>query len=244
MECFSQKTQEELSFYVYLLINPLDNKIFYVGKGKGNRVFEHAKASLLDLEENDKLDIIKEIISKGQNVKHYILRHRLSEKEALLVESAFIDFLTFKDFKFVANITNVIAGHHQWDEGIKSAEEVEQIYSCELLDMSNKSHRLLCININKTYDRDKDIYEATRKGWILNPDKANQADYVIAEYRGISRAIFKVDNKGWHIYSKNQYNRYCFEGSRVEEEEICHLYLNKKLPKKPKGSANPVRYLY
>ncbi len=40
-EQFSQKTQEELKYYVYTLIDPRDNKIFYVGKGKGNRVFYH-----------------------------------------------------------------------------------------------------------------------------------------------------------------------------------------------------------
>lgn len=34
MKYFSQLTQETLGYYVYLLINPLDNKIFYVGKGK------------------------------------------------------------------------------------------------------------------------------------------------------------------------------------------------------------------
>lgn len=38
-EIFSQKTQEELKSYVYILIDPRDNKIFYVGKGYGNRVF-------------------------------------------------------------------------------------------------------------------------------------------------------------------------------------------------------------
>ncbi|MDO7253197.1 LEM-3-like GIY-YIG domain-containing protein [Helicobacter cappadocius] len=244
MEVFSQKTQESIGFYVYLLINPLDNKIFYVGKGQKNRVFEHAKASLLDLETNDKLDIIREIIAKGQKVKYYILRHGLSEKEAFIVESSFIDFLTFRDFKSVANITNIIAGHHQWDKGIKSVGEIEQIYNCKLLDIHNKPHKLLCININKTYHRYTDIYEATRKSWVLNPDKANEADYVVAEYKGIIRAIFKVNSRGWYFYSKDQYNRYCFEGNRVEEKEICELYLDKKLPDKLKGSANPIRYLY
>ena len=125
MEDFSQLTQETLGYYVYLLINPLDNKIFYVGKGKENRVFNHAKAALLDWIKSDKLDIIREIIDNEQKVKYYILRHGMTEKEAYLVESAFIDFLTFNDFSFVANISNVVAGHNQWDKGLKTVEEIE-----------------------------------------------------------------------------------------------------------------------
>ena len=30
-------------YYVYLLVNPITNKIFYVGKGKGNRALQHYK---------------------------------------------------------------------------------------------------------------------------------------------------------------------------------------------------------
>lgn len=36
---FSPKAKEGLANYVYCLIDPRDKKIFYVGKGKGDRVF-------------------------------------------------------------------------------------------------------------------------------------------------------------------------------------------------------------
>lgn len=253
MECFSQLTQETLEYYVYFLINPLDNKIFYIGKGKYNRVFDHAKGASLDWIKNDKLDIIREIIDKGEAVKYYILRHGMTEKEAYLVESAFIDFLTFADFSFIANISNIIAGHNQWDKGLKTVEEIELLYNCPPLDIENKSHRLLCININGTYHSSVDIYEVTRKSWVLNPQRANQADYVVAEYRGIIRAIFKIDEKGWqrveneenaeHFKGKSK-ARYYFEGKEVFDEEIRNMYLHKRLPKKEKGQANPIFYLY
>lgn len=84
MEGFSPLAQEALGDYVYLLINPLDDKIFYVGKGKYNRVFDHAKATPLDWMKSDKLDIIREIIDKGKKVKYYILRYGMANCRACI----------------------------------------------------------------------------------------------------------------------------------------------------------------
>ena len=44
---FDQLTIERLKYYVYALENGAKNKIFYIGKGKGNRVFDHQKGRLL-----------------------------------------------------------------------------------------------------------------------------------------------------------------------------------------------------
>lgn len=40
---FSQEVINEIGFYVYRLIDPRNGNTFYVGKGKGNRVFAHMK---------------------------------------------------------------------------------------------------------------------------------------------------------------------------------------------------------
>ena len=40
---FSDYVAEQLKAYVYLLIDPRDDQVFYVGKGNGNRVFHHAQ---------------------------------------------------------------------------------------------------------------------------------------------------------------------------------------------------------
>jgi hypothetical protein len=34
---------DSLAYYVYLLIDPRDGKVFYVGKGKGGRCFDHGE---------------------------------------------------------------------------------------------------------------------------------------------------------------------------------------------------------
>ena len=54
--------------YVYRLIDPRNGETFYVGKGRGNRVFQHPKGlGLVEEDEivNPKLRRIKEIQSAG-----------------------------------------------------------------------------------------------------------------------------------------------------------------------------------
>lgn len=121
------------------------------------------------------------------------------------------------------------------------------------LDIENKPHKLLCININGTYHSSADIYEITRKSWVLNPKRANLADYVVAEYRGIIRALFKMDEKGWRkveseenaeYFKGKSKARYYFEGKEVIDAEIQKMYLHKRLSKKKKGKLILFWYLY
>jgi len=244
MNSFSQTTLEALGNYVYALIDPRNNKIFYVGKGIGNRVFAHVNCAMNEDIENAKLDTIREIVNEKKAVKHYILRYKLTEREAFIVESAFIDFLTHSDFDFVANITNIVAGHHQWDEGIKTVEELELLYACKPLLLKDIKHKIMSININRTYglttDFHPNIYESTRKSWVVSEDRIKEVDFVFSEYRSIVRAIFKPTK--W--LKTNDGKRWLFEGVEVTDKSITDLYLNKSVPPKEKGAANPIRYFY
>ncbi|MDB5228028.1 MAG: Excinuclease subunit domain protein [Bacteroidota bacterium] len=252
-ETFSPKTQEELKFYVYALIDPRDNKIFYIGKGNTNRIFSHINEAIQNPKETEKLETIRSIKSDNQKVKHYIIRHGLEENEAILLESVLIDFLTYKDFIEISKITNIASGHHSFNLGIKTADECELLYNCEELKKEEIQHKILVININKTFEigRKKkkilnpiynrsNIYEATRGWWVLDKNRAKKSDYVLAEYRGIIRAVFKPQI--WLQDIENRGNkRWGFEGYEVNEEEILKIYLNKEVPK-IKGMANPIRY--
>ena len=61
-----------------------------------------------------------------------------------------------------------MSGHHQWDEGIKTVDEISSIYDCEKIKV-NPSERLLLVSLNRTFDdakvhgiyRRTDIYEKT-----------------------------------------------------------------------------------
>src|SRR4029077_632838 len=92
---FSDKVSEELKCYVYRLIDPRNGTTFYVGRGRGNRVFAHVATSLDPSDSNEdtdlKLGTIRAIRNAGFEVQHVIHRHGMDEKTAAEVEAALID---------------------------------------------------------------------------------------------------------------------------------------------------------
>ena len=90
---FSQAVIENLGYYVYFLQDPRNGRVFYVGKGIGNRLFQHLECALSTEYSTDKLDTIREIHAEGMSAKHYIVRHCLSEQSAFEIEAALIDFI-------------------------------------------------------------------------------------------------------------------------------------------------------
>lgn len=75
------------------------------------------------------METIKAINNNNNKVKHFIICHGLEDSEAILLESLLIDFLTFRDFADVAEITNIVSGHHSFYHGIKIVEECEILYN-------------------------------------------------------------------------------------------------------------------
>lgn len=238
MEQFSQKTKEALNYYVYCLVDPRNDKVFYVWKWKWDRVFQHVKCALKDSTISDKLNLIREINLWWKDVKYYIVKHNLTEDESFKIESAIIDlFLNFKGFDF----KNIVRWYNSTWEWIAKAEELESIYAAKEIDLKDIKHKLLVININKTYKTAISVYEATRKAWVINIDKARETDYVVSEYKWVSRAIFKVTKR--YKSTEHTKTRWCFDWYEETDKEIMELYLNKQFIKK-KWTMTPFRYFY
>ena len=133
---FTPEVIEQLQYYVYRLIDPRNGQTFYVGKGKGNRVFAHVADALKNFDgvsytnknEDDvslKIQQIRDIKNDGLEVIHVIHRYGLTEKEALEVEAALIDCY--------AGLTNVQSGYAV-ERGVNNVEVLQRALSCEVFE--------------------------------------------------------------------------------------------------------------
>ncbi|MGM9831540.1 MAG: LEM-3-like GIY-YIG domain-containing protein [Paludibacteraceae bacterium] len=251
MNKFNNKSIEEIGYYVYALTDPRDEKIFYIGKGCGNRVFQHCKDAIQEDDDTLKLNHIREIIASGAEVGHYILRHKLTEEEAYQIESVLIDFLTYPKFNTEHILTNIVQGYHQWDEGIKTVDEINAIYGCDKIKV-NPNDNLLLVSLNKSFDdakskgiyRRTDIYEKTRKYWAIAKYRASQIDYVLGVYHGIVRAVLKVEGYKWTLHDEEnkvhfKKERCSFQGRLITDSS----YLNKDISDFPFGHGGATRYI-
>ncbi len=95
---------EYLKHYVYELVDPMDNIVFYVGKGKDNRMYDHVKKvksnsnNQSNVNKNNK---IREILNRGEEVIERIHSSFETQEEALDSEMELIAY------HGIENLTNV-----------------------------------------------------------------------------------------------------------------------------------------
>lgn len=244
---FERDVPDELGYYVYLLTD--GNAPFYVGKGKGNRPFQH----LLDAQdtgaiESAKIAGIRRIRDRGREPGIVILRHRIpSEAEAYRIESVAIDLLSRQ---LGLTLTNCVGGHHGDSEGLMTADEVVALYDAPPIEMDDTP--VILFRIPKLWHRGMDpaeLYEATRGWWLLDPNRAAKAQFVFAVSRSVVRQIYRPDSwrkrergeAGWTI-AEDRRPRFGFDGS-IALDAPAH-WLNHNVQKfLPPGFQGPARYL-
>jgi hypothetical protein len=236
MKKFPSEVSAQLKSYVYLYSDPRDGKPFYLGKGIGNRVFNH----LDDESDTQKVQKIKQIRDAGFEPRIEILRYGLSNDQASLLEAGVIDLLG------LADLTNAIRGQHASSFGRVRVEDL-------LLKLTAKpaqiTHRALLITINQLYRSDMndlELLEATRGIWKLGKHR-EKAEIAMAVYQGIVREIYRI--KKWLPAGTLTYQtrtdedfknsgRWEFDGEVAED--LREPYLHKSVGK---SGQNPIRYV-
>jgi uncharacterized protein len=180
---FSSTVQEDLKYYVYLYSHPLTGEIFYVGKGKGNRVFSH----LEDKSESHKVKYLSDLRRNNLEPRIEILVHGLEDDEtALRVESSVIDLIGIK------NLTNIQSGYKSSTFGRMTIDQVKSVYEKREINIDD---RVILIRISKAFRytmSDEELYEYTRGRWKLNPERAKNAKYGFAVYEGIVQEVYEI----------------------------------------------------
>lgn len=227
---------DALASYVYVYIDPRNHQPFYVGKGKGNRLFSH----LDDQTESDKVRRIAELRAAGFEPQIDVLRYGLSDAEAALVEAAAIDLVGRPP------LTNIVAGHHAQSFGRITSQEVIAMLTAKPVVVREPA---LLITINQLYRSGmspQELYEATKGFWVVGP-RREKAELALAVYQGVVREVYRI--RAWHPAATQEYatrdaesnrgsGRWEFEGDIAVD--VRDEYVGRSVGK---GGQNPIRYV-
>jgi len=239
----SPEILRKMKFYVYILSDPSDNEIFYVGKGKNNRAFSH----LTNPNDNPITRKIKEIRNKGLEPKIEFLVHGVEDDHTVKkIEAAIIDLIGKN------KLTNQVAGYESSYFGRMDVDQVRSKYASEKADIT-ENVLLIKLTDSFSYNMDPmDLYDYTRGIWIVAKHRRETVTHVFAVYDGIIQETYnvvawfeagttfsnRVDIAAWQ-----QFPRWEFVGSISEEMREKYRYKS-AAHYWPANAQNPVRYSF
>jgi len=189
---FSENSINDLKYYVYILVDPRDERIFYVGKGIGNRVFDHEK----EIVSSPKNDLINDILSHGLTVKKYIVHSGLKESEAYVAETVLNKFLRFMGY----NLTNLQTAINLTEECCL-VEEYDRLHSKESLNKDNfvdlHAFRVAFLNFNAISRKNtwsELEYEKTMQQYFGFHKQTELPSIVFVVRKGIIYSCYKVNS--------------------------------------------------
>ena len=227
-------SDESKDYYVYRLIDPRTGHTFYVGKGTGDRVFQHAKAAIKfkpgEDEGSEKIAHINAIKNDGLEVIHVIHRFGMTENEALEVEAALIDVY--------AGLANIQSGINP-ERGMMAAETWRSLQEMEAYTEPEADYILIKVRSAVLAENCNNLYETTRKAWRADLNNAQNYKYVLGAVDGVVKGVFT--ELTW--YNSIESNRIEFTGKECTEDWVKNI-LGKKIPEqyRKKGAANPFMY--
>lgn len=217
-----------LPYYVYLLLNPLDdNRVFYVGKGTGQRAGAHyndvnrllkqlaqeSEDRLSEAELTRKQALVRNIAAVGKKPLEVIVGRYETEQEAFAVEATLMHFSYGK-----SALTNIASGRRhryirtreEFREIVKDAQEQKDIRLKPGVDEEKvkglrtneyKNRKILGLESAGAYDKLADLQEAlTQNGFIWREfDEPDDRHFHPGESNGYLAVIVSIGGADFNV---------------------------------------------
>ncbi|QWE07901.1 LEM-3-like GIY-YIG domain-containing protein [Polynucleobacter ibericus] len=202
--------EDKLGYYVYALVDPRDDRIFYIGKaggkdGLGNsRPNDHLKEAQTaqklnkDLSKHPKLAKIIEINGLGKDVELIIIRRNLKDEESVHdVEAAFIDLFDLGiQGPHKGGLANKDSGRGQSSRGIVTKENLFEVIPVEVSPKIDIPH-VWIFNIDKATKSGKSYQDAVSGHWVIDKRHLCQIglrdEYGVGLVNGIAKVVVKIN---------------------------------------------------
>ncbi len=235
----SREAVRKLGYYVYLYVDPFDDSVFYVGKGKGNRAFRH----LEQRSESKKAARIADIRRRGKQPKIEILVHGLPDEDtALRIEAAVVDLLGLE------TLTNEIRGWRSGQYGRRDVHELDALYRRVPVEVREPA---ILIRIPRVYRygmSPTELYDATRSAWRVGR-RRERVRYAFAVNDGIILEVYAIRHwfgAGATFSTRDtppRPDRWEFVGT-LAEQRLRKRYVGKSVARYfERGAQYPFRYV-
>jgi len=240
-------------YYVYVLVDPTAESVFYVGKGSKQRLLAHGREADLTGDASSrrsKVNRIRAIRAAGSEPRVDVVRHGLNESQALQVEAALIDCID--------GLANAKEGHGV-EHGRKPLSEYVARYGAPAV--AADAPPVVLIRVGRWREMSEEmepgarrqgngyypgisleeLIDSSRGWWRISPATSQRRgiQHAVALYGGVTRVLMEIG--GW---TQRDDGRWCFVATPVLEGPMFDAWigpLGKRVEFK-EAAKNPITY--